>query len=322
MRVVKVPLRIPFFSGGTDIADFYKQDKGAALSVTIDKYVYVVIHRTHDERVHFSYSEASEKKNGTEEIEHVITREALKNFNIAGGITVYSVSDIKCRGTGLGASSAYTVGLVRALRPIHSTQTVAELAYYIEKGLCGFHIGKQDQYAAAYGGMNLYHFYPDDNVGIEHVSVPLGLEDNLFLIDTGIKRESSDILKYFKASLSIEDKFHQAQIQRDFAYEGQFCLNNNKVDNFGELLNDSWRQKKKLNTSTTNPRIDELYDYFIKEGALGGKLLGAGGGGYMLFYVPTQNHHHFCDALDRRHLEIVPFSFTSEGATIKYSDDC
>lgn len=335
MIVTKTPLRIPFFSGGSDIKDFYQRETGAALSCTIDKYVYVCINKNEDDTIRFLY-DPTEVLSDLFLMKHQITKEVLNYFINENslplkGLTISSIGDINHKGTGLGSSSAYTVGLIHAIFKLIgeypcSTEVLAQLACYIEIEKCSFPIGKQDQYAAAYGGFNLFEFNPRGITITNHISTPIlrdfnklrTLEENLFLVNTKIVRDSTNILKNYKSISMDEEKFNYAKYNKNMAYEGLEFIRNQDFDSFGDLFNKSWEFKKAMNKSYSNSEIDYYYTRCRGVGgAYGGKVLGAGGGGFMLFYVPKQNHNDFKNTIEQEFkLEITPFKFTNKGSEI------
>lgn len=339
MIIVQVPLRIPFFSGGTDIPSWYRQEKGAALSATINQFVYVTVHHTiGDDQINFLYSDGSESVHVSEivKMEHVITREVLAHYIHEEGLTISSMADIKCRGTGLGASSAYTVGLLTALdhmrpnsmRLFETPEELARLACDIEIDKCGYQIGKQDQYAAAIGGFNLYEFNADETVDVTAMDCGsvYELERNLVLVDTGIARKASAVLE--KTTTAVRNSSAKKVLtrqSRDLAYTAMNALKKNRLDDFGDLMNHSWLSKRSVNESTSTTRIDEIYEEMRQAGALGGKVLGAGGGGYMLFYVPTKQISEVTDQIEKMGLKQIPFMFldgrlSQWGPRVMFSD--
>jgi len=331
MIITRTPLRISFFSGGSDLPSFYTKEPGAALSATINKYVYVVVHDTPEETKHV-HNEL-EMPSDVERMQHNITRETLKMFGIEKGITVTEITDVPCQGSGLGASSAYTVGLLRSLICRHNKNSnnltnkadapsLAETASDIEIEKCGYPIGKQDQYAAAVGGVNLFRFNSNHSVD----SLPIGpcknqlklLAENLILVYTGKKREASKILNHLKDNMDA--RFGLVKRQRDMAYQGAEYLRNYQFDKFGALLHNAWTLKKESNALTTYKEVDNLYEEVYRLGALGGKVLGAGGGGYMLLYVPEPRRNAVVDLTQQRGFKVFPFQFSHEGSQVIFEE--
>jgi D-glycero-alpha-D-manno-heptose-7-phosphate kinase len=326
MIVSKTPLRISFFSGGSDIPAFYEKEKGAALSVTIDKYIYVMMHKTPHLGIKIMYDTIEEFPD-LETMQHAITRESLKFFGVDKEITVASIADILAKGSGLGSSSAFTVGLTNVLAnpDRHSSVTtreyLAQTAYHIERDLCKYPVGKQDQYAAAYGGMNLFEFHPNGGVDIRPLThnrdVWGELESNLLLVYSGRGRNANSILQKQTAAMSDDVKFDLVRRSRDKAYVAARYIKENKLDDFGALLHDAWMDKKAVATEITSAYFDEIYSKALNAGALGGKLLGAGGGGFFIFYVTKNNREKVIDAITNdTNCKIYDFNFTESGSRI------
>jgi D-glycero-alpha-D-manno-heptose-7-phosphate kinase len=324
--VTKTPVRISLFSGGSDLPAFYHKEEGAALSVTIDKYIYVMVHPTFNPGIRLKFDKVEHAEN-LDDIKHVITKEALRyvyGSNITSGWEIASVSDVAYNGCGLGTSSAFTVGLLNGLLTRPSSLELARSACLIEIQNCGFPIGKQDQYAAAVGGMNLFQFLRTGNV-IQNAVLPRtteGLEDKFLMVYTGMTRDGNFILKDQSASMDDPVKFAMVRRNRDRAFEALRYAYDGRYDSIGELLNESWKEKKQISKSISNNVLDDMYYTALRNGALGGKLLGAGGGGFFLFYVPTW------DARQRviRSLEnfalVKPlnFKFSYQGSRVIYND--
>lgn len=326
MITVRVPLRIPFFCGGSDLKSFYQREHGAALSVTINKYNYVTVHPTQNQ-LRFMYEEVENHADAAN-IKNVIVKEMLAWFDIASHITISSISDINLPGTGLGSSSSFAVGLYKALWELYTPESILDPYYLaedtckIEINHCKFPIGKQDSYAAAYGGFNLFEFHSDDEVDRLKIQAPFDFSDNFILVHTGITRHSTNILtEQNKNNISSDIKFNQAKKNRDLAYKATEFLHDGKYDAFGKLLHESWMNKKELNPLTSDSKIDEMYKRIMNAGALGGKVLGAGGGGFMIYYVPKAMRCHVEDAIKDLGLNITPFIFTSRGAEVVYNDN-
>jgi D-glycero-alpha-D-manno-heptose-7-phosphate kinase len=256
-----------------------------------------------------------------EQLRHNRIREALKYFNIKNNIEICSFSDVPTKGTGLGSSSTFTVGLLKALYAhkvlLHNKRDLAEAACEIEIDICGEPIGKQDQYAAAYGGFNVIRF---DSSGVEVTPLNIGsgvlrkLNDNLMCYSTGISRSTTDILADQVNNISNDvDAFDNTTRLVYLAKQALGYLEKNKIDDFGALLDEAWKTKKKLSNKISNSDIDFMYQRGMSAGALGGKLLGAGGGGYMLFYVPESSRGSV--SLAMREYKRFNFNFTDQGST-------
>lgn len=331
MIIVKVPLRIPFFSGGSDSRQFYgdgKDNFGLALSATINKYVYVGLHQlAPTESSRFAFEDVESSDSGPTQMKHLITAESFKEHIIRGQWSVSSVADITMRGTGLGSSSAYAVGINHALYTfkgeVFATYDLAQKACTVEIDRCKYPIGKQDQFAAAYGGMNLFRFQSQDKEQHEvtvqqyHNSEVLKkLRSSLMLINTTQTRHVKNVLP---------DSYNTTMLKymaesRDLATEAWEALHKFDVDKIGELFNRSWIKKKLVNRGVSNDTIDELYDTCIDAGAVGGKILGAGGGGFMLLYVKEENRDKVLKCLSYP-VKVVPFEFVHEGSRVVYNDN-
>jgi D-glycero-alpha-D-manno-heptose-7-phosphate kinase len=326
MIISKTPLRVSFFSGGSDMPSFYEKEKGAALSVTIDKYIYVMMHRTPHLGIKIMYDTIEEFPD-LETMQHAITRESLKYFNIDKEVTIASIADILSKGSGLGSSSAFTVGLANVLAnpnrhdSMVSREYLAQTAYKIEREMCGYPVGKQDQYAAAYGGMNLFEFNKDDSVDIKPVTynreVWGELEKRLLLVYSGKGRNANSILQKQAAAMSDEAKFDLVRRSRDKAYVATRYLKENKIDDFGALLHDAWLDKKGVESSITNEYFDNIYSRALEAGSLGGKLLGAGGGGFFIFYTPVDKKENVIKTItDGTECKVYDFCFTEHGSRV------
>jgi D-glycero-alpha-D-manno-heptose-7-phosphate kinase len=326
MILSKTPLRISFFSGGSDMPSYYEKEKGAALSVTIDKYIYVMVHKTPHLGVKVMYDTIEEYPD-VETMQHAITRESLKHFGIDKEVTVASIADILAKGSGLGSSSAFTLGLVNVLANpdkhvgLMSREYLAQQAYHIERDLCKYPVGKQDQYASAYGGLNLFEFHKDGSVEIRPTTYNpelwRNLEDRLLLVYSGRGRNANSILQKQAAAMEDSVKFDLVRRSRDKAFVGARYLKEGKLDDFGALLHDAWLDKKAVETSITNEYFDDVYSRAISAGALGGKLLGAGGGGFFIFYVDPSKRQNVIDVVtDGTTCKVYDFAFTEWGSRI------
>jgi len=320
MIVSSTPLRISFFGGGSDIPQYYNQKSGMVISTTIDKKIQIALNRCQTDHIRAVYSELEVVEN-IDNLKHDRIREALKMFQIKNNLEICSFSDVPTKGTGLGSSSTFTVGLIKALYTmkvlLHNKKDLAESACDIEIDKCNEPIGKQDQYAAAYGGFNVIRF---DSSGVEVTPLNIGayslrtLNDNLMCYSSGISRNTSDILSdQVKNILSDDQAFDSTSALVDLAEQALKYFRANKIHDFGALLNEAWRYKKKLSSKISNPDIDYMYESALKAGALGGKLLGAGGGGYMLFYVPESARGSV--SLAMREYKRFNFNFTDQGST-------
>ena len=303
-------MRISFVGGGIDIGWFYREHGGAVVSTAIDRYVTVQV-------------QASEKV-GKWESEHPIVRECLRKVGIDGGVSIEIESDVGERGTGLGSSSALTVGLLNALYAYRGDRVAAEqlanAACDIEIDVLGKPIGKQDQYASSYGGFRRYRFAQDGDVAVSEclgVHFPFKgqvdrLEAHLLLFDTHIQRSADTILK------SQRERNDIASLLKIKGLEAEFyncLLIGGDIDDVGLILHESWMLKRQLSDRTTNPALDEIYGRALDAGAVGGKLLGAGGGGHFLFYVEPEKQDTVKKALEGL-ATYVPFCFESKGTRL------
>lgn len=308
---------------------FYEQEDGAALSVTINKFIYVFAHKVPNMGVRCMYDDV-EEHHDLEQMQHAITRETLKYYNITKEMTIASISDIVTKGSGLGSSSAFTVGLVKALSTSkHDNSTrkyVADVACEIEMNKCGYPVGKQDQYAATWGGFNLFRFLRNGQVEIEEISLMnhnvQALEKKLMLVYSGRSRNANNILqKQQKAMLDIV-KFNKVKRSKDKAFEARDLIYKGKLDDFGRLLHESWIDKKGVCEEISQDYFDQVYQTAIEAGALGGKLLGAGGGGFFIFYVPEKDRNSVAWAISNSHKDckIYDFEFYGSGSHMVYQN--
>lgn len=322
MIISRTPLRISFLGGGSDLPSFYRQSGGAVLSTAIDKSVYITVSRKFDDSVRVSYSRTEEVEHASQ-VEHPLVRESLALLGIEGGLEITSVADIPAKGTGLGSSSSFTVGLLNALhayRGCHASATrLAEESCQIEIERCGEPIGKQDQYAAAFGGFNFIRFNPDDTVQVEKVICPAALlrelQDRLLFFYTGLTRPASTLLQQQSGELATSKAKSDAMremVQMAEAVRADLCAG--KIDGLGKVLDAAWQIKKSMTNGITNNSIDDVYNAAIAAGAEGGKVLGAGGGGFLMFLAPPEKHEAIRAALHR--LRETPFRFAPQGSSI------
>jgi D-glycero-alpha-D-manno-heptose-7-phosphate kinase len=294
MIISKTPLRMSFVGGGSDMPSFYREYGGAVLSSAINAFVYIIIKEKFDEGIRLSYSE-TENVLKASDIQHPIFRNALKFSNFKEPVEIISIADIPSSGTGLGSSSSFTVGLLKALNKFKNIdferKKLAELACDIEINLCGSPIGKQDQYAAVFGGLRIYKFNKDDSVDIEKIEissdVSYSLNNEIISFYIGGNRNTNDILADQQKQLVNKDKINAMKRMVDLVFELKKVLENNNLDSFGEILHENWNLKKEMTKNIANTRINEIYKIAMDNGAKGGKLLGAGGGGFMIFHVPS-----------------------------------
>jgi len=321
MIITQTPLRMSFAGGGTDLPAFYRQFGGAVVSTAIDKYVYVNVNKKFDSSIRVSYSRTEEVA-AVSDIEHPIVRSSLLKLGIPGGLEITSIADIPSRGTGLGSSSSFAVGLLLALHAYESRfispGDLAEESCTVEIELCGEPIGKQDQYAAAFGGLNFIRFEPDDSVSVEPIlcspEMLRRLESSLITFYTGKTRQASSILA--DQSLGAESSVVTQELMqrmKALAYDLRAELNHGRINALGEIMDEGWRLKRDVHAGVSSPEIDEYYCAAKKAGALGGKLLGAGGGGFLTFFAPPEAHAAVEKALELRKL---PVSFERSGSRV------
>jgi D-glycero-alpha-D-manno-heptose-7-phosphate kinase len=326
MIVTRTPLRISLAGGGTDMPEFYRDNGGAVVSFAIDKYVYVCVNEKFDGGTRVSYS-ITENVDEPEQLKHDIARETLRLFN-SRSVEVVSMSDIPGQGSGLGSSSAFAVGLNLALRHytnghvnVHPNEFAKE-AYHIERDLCEHPVGKQDHYAAAYGGFRHYKFNKDDTVFVSPVNLSPDKYDllmsRLMLFWIGRTRDGNKILKEQSKGLSDRPEVIEAAKRiRDNAVNLYNCLSHNDISEVGYFLDDSWKLKKELALGISNREIDTLYNNARMAGAEGGKLCGAGGSGFLLFYADVSKHYLIQRALGLRQIE---FRVCNTGTSLIYKD--
>lgn len=322
MIITRTPFRISFAGGGSDLPAFYRREQGAVLSTTIDKYMYLVIHPLFNgNNVLLKYSQ-TEMVSNLSDIVHPIFREALSMYNLTG-VDINSIADIPA-GTGMGSSSAFTVGLLNAIRAYlgkyTSADKLASLACHIELERVGSPIGKQDQYAAAYGGLNFITFNQDESVKVEKVimspKVRRQLDENLILVYIGGKHSANDILKSQSSAINSDEKFNIQKRMVKLAFSLKEALQDNNLDDFGGILNEGWLLKRSLVKGISNNDIDDIYKKGILAGAIGGKLLGAGGAGFILFYCPKDRQETFRQEM--KDFTETPFSFENHGSQVIY----
>lgn len=326
MIISRTPLRISFVGGGSDLAVYYQRSPGSVVSTAVNMYIYITVNKKFDDLIRVSYSK-TELVNSVEEVEHNVIREALKIVGIEKGVDIVYMGDIPLgsAGVGLGSSSSLAVGILNALYAYKgqhiSAKKLAEDACKIEIDILGHPIGKQDQYAASYGGFNYIQFNKDETVYVDPVifesETREALENKLLLFYTGISRISSDILKGQKESTPNNINYLHKIV--DLAKELRECLINNDLTEFGEILHQGWLYKKKLADGISNTKIDEYYERARKAGAVGGKILGAGGGGFLLLYCDEAWQDNVRKALID--LKEVPFLFEPQGSKIIYVSD-
>lgn len=326
MIITRSPLRITLGGGGTDLGSYYREHGGFLMAAAIDKYVYVTVMRPFVPGIFLKYSQL-EHVERVDEVQHRIIREALRLLEFrTPQVEITTLADIPA-GTGLGSSGSFTTALLKALyahrrRLLHPGE-LAALACQIEIERLGEPIGKQDQYIAAYGGVTCFTFHPDERVEAEPLKVPMdtlfNLEDNLLLFFTGFSRGAGTILADQKARTETGDA---AMIQnlhyvKDLGLRSRDALIKGDTRLFGELMHEHWEHKKSRSGGMSNPRIDEWYERGRRAGAIGGKLVGAGGGGFLMFYA--EDHRRLRAAMAEAGLEEVRFRFDFEGTKVLFA---
>lgn len=324
MIITKTPFRVSFCGGGSDMANFYEKYGGCVLSTSINKYCYISIHPYFNEKqTLLKYSE-NELVDEIDQIKHSIFRQVLKDMHIHG-VEITSTADIP-GGTGLGSSSTFTVGLLNTLScykgKFMSKDKLAKLACEVEIEKLGNPIGKQDQYGAALGGLNFIKFNQDGSVSHEPILMEgktyKKLQKNLLMFYTGTTRSANTILAEQTKNITSEDKAKNLLKMCGLAKDMKVALENNDISSFGKILDEGWQLKKELASGIANPAIDEAYKIAMKNGALGGKLLGAGGGGFLLFYCEEEKQEQLKKALGLRELD---FTFERDGTSVIYIGD-
>lgn len=302
MIITQTPLRISFVGGGTDIAEFYTKEGGAVVSSAIDKYVYVIVKERFDKMIYLNWMK-KEIVDRVDKIEHELIREAMKKTGVLGGVEIVTLSDIPAEGSGLGSSSSITVGLLHALYlyqgiPV-SAEKLAREACEIEIEILGNPIGKQDQYIAAHGGLRHFEFQPDEQVVVTIPKVnhefTQQLDSHLMLFFTGKTRKSAEILTEQKKKILNTTPILKRM--RDQSYQVLKAFEEGNLKFLGEALDLGWELKKKLAGKITNPEIDQMYKKAKKAGAVGGKIAGAGGGGFLLLFAPLEKQNKVRQAL-------------------------
>lgn len=323
MIISRTPLRISFGGGGSDIPAYYKQHGGAVISTAINKYIYITVNKKFDGKIRASYSK-TEIVNQVSELQHELIKACLSVTGIRNSIEITSISDIPSEGTGLGSSSSYVVGLLHALyayKGKHVTaKQLAEEACSIEIDMLKKPIGKQDQYIAAYGGFQIIRFHRDESVAVDPIICSLQtkkrLQKHIMLFYTGITRLSNTILREQTQALQTDKIVHQSMEQMvEYALAMAKAIQiNNDIRTFSHYVHKSWLLKQSLVKNISSPAINRWYSQGISQGAYGGKILGAGGGGFLLFIVPPAKQITVKQKLSV--LEIIPCQFEPQGSKI------
>lgn len=323
MIIVRSPLRISLGGGGTDLPSYYRDHEGFLIAGAIDRYVYVTVMRPFTPGIFLKYSQL-EHVDQVQDVKHPIIREAIKQLNFkTPQVEITTLADIPA-GTGLGSSGSFTTALLKALyahrkRLIHPEE-LAELACHIEIDRLGEPIGKQDQYIAAFGGLTCFTFRKDDTVEAKPLAASVetihDMEDNLLLFFTGFSRSASNILKdqNTRTKQSDDEMLKNLHFVKELGFRSKEALEGGDPLRFGELMHEHWEHKKRRSGGMSNPQIDEWYELGMKNGAMGGKLVGAGGGGFLMFYAKDRGKLR--KAMAHAGLEEVRFNFDFEGTKV------
>ncbi|MFH1586988.1 MAG: GHMP kinase [Candidatus Diapherotrites archaeon] len=317
-------MRISFCGGGTDIRDYYEKYGGAVTSTTIDKYMYIIVNERFDGDIRLGYSR-TEIVDHVDKIKHPLLKEGMNAAGVTGKVEILSMADIPSKGSGLGGSSSFVVGLLNALHSFKgefkSVNYLAEKACEIEIDLLKEPIGKQDQYASAFGGLNHIRFNENESVFVEPIicskETKKKLFGNLMLFYTGMTSEARTVLKGQKEN--IGKNVEVLKKMKSLAVKSRDALLNNSLNDFGELLHENWELKKRLASNISNRTINDYYENAKKAGAVGGKLCGSGNGGFLLFYVEPENQDSVRDKL--KSLREEKFTFEPQGTKIIYVEE-
>jgi D-glycero-alpha-D-manno-heptose-7-phosphate kinase len=320
--IVQTPLRVSFFGGGTDFPSFFMEEGGCVLNSAIDKYIFLTIKERFDEKLRVGWTR-TEMVDDIDELHHELIRESLRATEIFSGVEITTMGDIPSEGSGLGSSSTVTVGALHAMYAyrgeIVSAERLAREACTIEIETLKKPIGVQDQYIVAYGGFRFFEFLPTGEVKTEklHISTDArrALNDNFLLFFTGVGRKSSTILKEQKSN--IKERFSELKEMKHMAYQARDYVEAENFDALGDLMHQSWELKKRLAGAISNGQINDLYDAARSAGAIGGKIAGAGGGGFLLLYVPYERQNKVRATL--KDLQELPFRLESDGTKIIFN---
>lgn len=322
MIIVQTPLRISFFGGGTDFPSYFMEEGGCVLSSAIDKFIFLAIKERFDKKLRVGYTR-TEMVDGIDELQHELIREALRITGINNGVEITTMGDIPSEGSGLGSSSTVTIGALHAMYAyrgeIVSAERLAREACTIEIEILKRPIGIQDQYIAAYGGMRFFEFLPDGEVKVESIGISpdarRSLNDNFLLFFTGVSRSSSTILDEQKSK--IRDRLGELREIKQMAYQAREYVEAENFDAIGGLMHQSWELKKRLAGTISNGRINDMYEAARSAGAIGGKIAGAGGGGFLLLYVPYERQCRVRAVL--KDLQELPFRLEADGTKIIFN---
>ena len=322
MIIIQTPLRVSFFGGGTDFTSFFMEEGGCVLSSAIDKYIFVTIKERFDTKIRIGYTQ-TEIADEIDQIHHELIREALRLTGIKCGIEITTMGDIPSEGSGLGSSSTVVVGALHAmysyLGEIVSAERLAREACTIEIEILKKPIGIQDQYIASYGGLRYFEFLPGGEVKAERLKISAEsqrvLNNNFLLFFTGVSRSSSSILS--EQARNIKDHRGELREIKQMARQARHDIEQGSMDSLGELMHESWELKKRLAGTISNERINAMYETARRAGAIGGKLTGAGGGGFLLLYVPYECQNEVRTAL--MGLQELPFRLEADGTKVIFN---
>ena len=322
MIIVQTPLRISLFGGGTDFPSFYMEEGGCVLSSAIDKFIFVTVKDRFDDKLRIGYTQ-TEMVDEIEQIHHELIRESLRLTGIERGIEITTMGDIPSEGSGLGSSSTVTVGALHAMHSylgnLVSTETLAREACKIEIEKLKKPIGIQDQYIAAYGGFRFFDFLPNGDVKSEKIHISpeaqRALNDNFLLFFTGITRQSSSILK--EQTNNIKDRIIELREIKQMTHQARNDVEKGNFDTLGCLLHESWELKKRLAGTISSDYINDIYDSARRAGAFGGKITGAGGGGFLLLYVPYEHQSKVRSVL--KNFQELPFRLEADGTKVIFN---
>lgn len=322
MIITQTPLRISFLGGGTDFADFYRREGGCVVSSAIDKYIFVIVKQRFDQMIRVGYTR-TEMVDALDDVQHELVRESLRQTGISKQIEVATMGDIPSEGTGLGSSSSVTVGCLNAMYAYMGDpvghERLAQDACRIEIDTLHKPIGKQDQYIAAYGGLRYIEFRPDDSVHIERIHLSEAayrrLSQSLLLFWTGVTRSASSVLTEQRNNIAAQ--LDNLRHMKALAMQARACLEAEDFDALGDMMHRGWQHKKELAGGISNASIDAMYAAARAAGAMGGKITGAGGGGFLLLYTPRQRQDAVRAALS--HLRELPIALEPDGAKIIFN---
>ncbi len=322
MIIVQTPLRISFFGGGTDFSSFFMQEGGCVLSSAIDKYIFVTIKERFDNKLRIGYTQ-TEMVDEVDQIHHELIRESLRLTGIKRGVEITTMGDIPSEGSGLGSSSTVVVGALHAMYAYHgeivTAERLAQEACTIEIERLKKPIGIQDQYIAAYGGLRFFEFLTNGEVKSERLLISTeaqrALNNNFLLFFTGVSRSSSSILG--EQSNNIKNRLRELREIKQMAVEARCEIERGNIDALGLLIHESWELKKRLAGTISSGPIDKIYEAARGAGATGGKITGAGGGGFLLLYVPYELQNKVRNALTG--LQELPFRLESDGTKVIFN---